>query len=201
MTTARPPRIAEAVLRLVLTAHDRDTVSGDLIEEYRECIYPQRGRVRADLWFVIQVAGFLCRDNGLTATLLGASLITRTALDWLVPTVDFHTRSTVSTVMAIGVLLFSGFSAAWRSCSLLAGMVAGITSVAIGALISIAGATWLLIIFHDPITLAAIRRSGGLGEVFTVPMFLVVPGAALGALGGIVGWAAKEVLAARVSRS
>ena len=196
MTNATPPRIAEAALRLILPPHDRDTVSGDLLEEYRESVYPQRGRVRADAWFVSQVIGFLCRDNRLWAALLGASLIARTALDWLVPTVDFQTRSTVSTVLAIGVLSFSGFSAAWRSGSPWTGVLAGITSAVIAAAISIAGASWLLIVYHDPATLVAIRGSGGLQETFTLPLLLVVPGACLGALGGTVSWVLREFVGA-----
>ena len=46
---ARPPRWAEAILRVLLKPHDRETVSGDLLEEYRDTIVPTRGRA-ADLW-------------------------------------------------------------------------------------------------------------------------------------------------------
>src|SRR5688500_10263372 len=37
---ARPPRWAEAILRLLLKPEDRESVSGDLLEEYRETIVP-----------------------------------------------------------------------------------------------------------------------------------------------------------------
>ena len=47
-----PPRWAERLLRLSLRRRDRDTVTGDLLEEYREAILPTRGRLRAQLWYL-----------------------------------------------------------------------------------------------------------------------------------------------------
>src|SRR5262249_25579935 len=47
---ARPPRWAEALLRFCLSPRDRDSVTGDLLEEYREVILPSRGRWRANFW-------------------------------------------------------------------------------------------------------------------------------------------------------
>ena len=192
MTSARPPRFADAVLRLLLPPHDRDAVSGDLLEEYRESIYPVRGRVRADVWFGTQVLGFLWRDNRLWAALLGGALVTRTALDWLVPTVNLQSRSTITTVLVIGILLCAGFSAAWRSNSPWTGLFAGIMSVFIAAIISMVGATGLLVFYHDRQAFAAIHASGGLGEVFILPMTLVGPGALLGAVGGAFGYAVRQ---------
>jgi hypothetical protein len=36
--TTRPPQWAERLLRLLLKPEDRDSVSGDLLEEYRDSI-------------------------------------------------------------------------------------------------------------------------------------------------------------------
>jgi hypothetical protein len=177
---------------LLLPPYDRDAVSGDLLEEYRESIYPVRGRVRADVWFVTQVLGFLWRDNRLWAALLGGALVTRTALDWLVPTVNVQSRSTITTVLVVGLLLCAGFSAAWRSRSAWTGVLAGIMSVLIAAIISMVGAIWILAFYHDQHAFAAIQASGGLGEVFTLPMTLVGPGALLGAVGGAFGHAVRQ---------
>ena len=89
MNTAMPPGWADAVLRILLAPQDRQTVSGDLLEEYRERIQPARGRRRADLWYVRQVAGFAWRGNRTWAGLLGSAFVARTALDWLLPTSNF----------------------------------------------------------------------------------------------------------------
>jgi hypothetical protein len=50
---------AERVLRALLEPRSRDTVSGDLFEEYREAIVPARGLVRARLWYCRQVLSFV----------------------------------------------------------------------------------------------------------------------------------------------
>jgi len=57
----RPPRWAEALLRLALTTEEAETESGDLLEAYRDSVYPLRGRRRANFWFIRQTAGYLLR--------------------------------------------------------------------------------------------------------------------------------------------
>jgi hypothetical protein len=54
-----PPRWAEALLRAALGAKDRESVVGDLAEEYQESLLPERGRPRADVWYLRQVASVL----------------------------------------------------------------------------------------------------------------------------------------------
>jgi hypothetical protein len=192
-TSATPPVWAETLLRVVLKPGDFESVSGDLLEEYRECILPVRGQRRADLWYVTQVFGFVSPGARLGGALFGAAFVARTALDWFAPPLDFHTRATVSTDLGVGILLMTGFWAAWRAGSFVAGIVAGVAAAVIGAVISIVGAAALLAIWHDPQTMAAIRGSGGLGEVFTLPLMMVLPGLVLGTIGGIAGAAGKRL--------
>jgi hypothetical protein len=59
----RPPRWAEWLLEAILPPRDRDTIPGDLLEEYREVIVPTRGRARANRWYLRQVLSLV---NGLT---------------------------------------------------------------------------------------------------------------------------------------
>ena len=47
-----PPRWAEAVLRSLLRPADRDSISGDLLEEYRAVRRPSLGALRANIWYV-----------------------------------------------------------------------------------------------------------------------------------------------------
>src|SRR5262245_35335939 len=108
MTVASPPRWAEAVLCMVLSPEDRQTVSGDLLEEYRESVHPAMGGRDADLWYVRQVAGFVWRSHGMMAVLLGGAFVARTALDWLAPTTDFHARSMISTLLTAAIFLCAG---------------------------------------------------------------------------------------------
>src|SRR5215813_4068066 len=53
-----PPRWAEKLLLAVLRERDRETIPGDLLEEYQETILPAKGRFRADLWYLRQVLSF-----------------------------------------------------------------------------------------------------------------------------------------------
>ena len=47
------------VLRLLVRRRDRETISGDLLEEYREHVRPTRGPWAARLWYVRQVVSFM----------------------------------------------------------------------------------------------------------------------------------------------
>jgi hypothetical protein len=98
----------------------------------------------------------------------------------------------VSTWVGVGIMLVTGSWAAWRCGSVVAGTLAGVATAVVGAVVSIVGAAALLAIWHDPQTLAAIRGSGGLGEVFTLPVMMVIPGFLLGTLGGIAGAAGRK---------
>ena len=187
---ATPPAWAETILRAVVTRKDFGSVSGDLLEEYRDSVYPARGRHGADTWYVRQVFGFAIRSVGVWGALFGFAEVARTALDWFVPTHDFSVRSAISTYVGIGLLLTSGFWSAWRSGSLASGPVSAILTVIIGEIISSIGASAMLVMFHDPRTMSAIEASGGLGEAFTLPIILVLPALILGTLGGALGAAA-----------
>lgn len=183
-STATPPRIVDDVLRLMLPTHDRDAVSGDLLEEYRETIFPARGHRSADLWFIGQVAGILLRRHWVWALLLGTAFVVRTGYDWLEPTSEFAARSSVSTAVGVSILLCAGFVATWRSGSAWTGALAGFTTALMASVVSLSGAALLLAFRHDQATMMSIRGSGGLAEVFTLPVMLLVPAVPLGTLGG-----------------
>src|SRR6185436_7835566 len=56
-----PPELAEWILGGLLPLDMRETVSGDLLEEYRESRVPAVGEFRADLWYWRQVGGMWLR--------------------------------------------------------------------------------------------------------------------------------------------
>ena len=56
---SNPPRWAEAVLRSLLRPSDRESIPGDLLEEYREVRQPALGTFRADAWYVKHVLSVL----------------------------------------------------------------------------------------------------------------------------------------------
>ena len=63
-------------------------------------------------------------------------------------------------------------------------------TTALGSLLSTVGALILFAVWHDPATMQAIDGSGGLGEVFFLPVMLIIPGTLLGTIGGVAGTAA-----------
>jgi hypothetical protein len=56
-----PPEVAELILRGLLPLDIGETVSGDLLEEYRESRVPALGEFRADLWYWRQIGGMWLR--------------------------------------------------------------------------------------------------------------------------------------------
>lgn len=182
-----PPPWAEALLRLLLNRRDRETVSGDLLEEYRDTIVPALGSA-ADRWYIQQVGWFLLRASWGWGAFVGAALIIRYLLDTLVPPGDYQLRAAILSYTIIGASLLAGCGAAWRTRSIRAGALIAISAGTIGALFSIVGSGAMLAIWHDPATLDAWRNSGGLGEAFVdVPLKLVAISAVMGFAGALLG--------------
>jgi hypothetical protein len=189
---ARPPRWAEAILRLLLKPEDRDSVSGDLLEEYSDTIVPARGSA-ADRWYLRQVGSFLVRASWVWGAVMGGALVVRYLFDTLAPVTDYRMRATVLSYTILAACLSAGFGTAWRTRSMRAGVLTSFTAAAMGALLSIAGAGVMLAIWHDPATLEEWRRSGGLDETFIdVPLQVVALGVAIGIVGAVLGKAAAK---------
>jgi len=62
MTMPNPPVLPQALLHLLLPVERRESVVGDLLEEYRDSRVPSMGLFRANLWYWKQVFGFWLRD-------------------------------------------------------------------------------------------------------------------------------------------
>jgi hypothetical protein len=182
-----PPVWAERVLQAFLPSRAFESVSGDLLEEYRETVFPARGRHGADRWYLSQVMGYAWRSAGVWAALFAASFLIRTAIDWRMPTTDFHMRATVSTSLGIGIFLLAGFWAGWRTGSVRSAATVGLVSAAFAIPLQIVGDLLLVTLWHDPATLSAIRVSGGLGETFSMPLMTVLPCVLISAVGGMFG--------------
>ncbi len=59
MKNSSPPRWMESILLLTLSQRDRDSIAGDLHEEYRLVKLPRLGRLHANVWYARQVLSFL----------------------------------------------------------------------------------------------------------------------------------------------
>lgn len=188
MMPPAPPAWADAWLRLLLPARDRETVSGDLMEEYRENVRPKSSRLAADAWYLGQVSRFAWRQ-ALWALVLATVFEARTAYDWFVPTTNFRPRSEVTTYMMITVLLVIGASSTMRTRSFKAGVVSTLTALIGSAVICSAVTSFMYWNFQSPELIAAVQRSGGLSEAFALPVMLIIPGSIVGAIGASFAFA------------
>src|SRR5437867_7278394 len=59
ITEPSPPRWAERMLRSLLRPSDRESISGDLLEEYRKARRPSLGALRANIWYIRHVLSLL----------------------------------------------------------------------------------------------------------------------------------------------
>lgn len=59
MKRIAPPYLLDCLLFSLLLPRDRETVSGDLYEEFLEVKLPELGRFRARLWYMRQVLSFV----------------------------------------------------------------------------------------------------------------------------------------------
>lgn len=68
-SAATPPAWAEAILYLLVPPGRAESISGDLLEQYRDEKHPRLGSLRADVWYVRQVAGLFMRTYAALALL------------------------------------------------------------------------------------------------------------------------------------
>ncbi len=106
-----PPRWLETLLLRSLSARDREIISGDLLEEYREVQLPQLGPMRANIWYARQLISFLAaRSFGgstMRASLTWISALTAVAGIWLAVMENIlrHPGYAGRTAIAAGIFL------------------------------------------------------------------------------------------------
>lgn len=77
-----PPVWAEALLRAIVKPSDRESIPGDLLEEYRAVKHPRFGALRANTWYVKQVLSVLLVMIW-PSVLARTAVVARTGLFWI----------------------------------------------------------------------------------------------------------------------
>ena len=191
--SSAPPSWAQELLTWLVPLSSEESIPGDLLEEYREAVCPSRGRWRANLWYLRQVAGFLCRLAWMFVMLNAAALILRTIFDTFAPPGfaphSYQLRSSLSTYAAVGTFLLAGCYAGYRMGRANAGTLAAVTASAVGhALALIVGVVlFYTVIRDDPAKLRVFYVTGGWGEAIGMPVIITIIAAPLGLLGGFCG--------------
>src|SRR3954469_4112348 len=184
-----PPRWAHSLLPWLVRADRAESIDGDLLEEYREVMLPERGRRRADLWYVRQVAVFLWRLSWMFAVVVALQVLTRMIADTVAPPQSYQLRASLSTWGAISAYLFAGAYAGWRTHQGVTGAIVALAAHVLGQMIGIVGTVGLYfaIISRDEASLWLFRATGDWWEVFGLPIVVAPVVVVLGLAGGAVG--------------
>ena len=137
-----PPDWLRRTLWAVLSSRDRETIAGDLLEEYREEQLPRSGSVRANYWYLRQVMSFipirLSGGQAVKQILLVVSIIVAAAGVWLgvmeniLKHAGFAGRSVVASCIVAQAFATLFFILVNRSAPFRAAVLAG--AMAIGLL-------------------------------------------------------------------
>ena len=144
---ANPPKVAQVILHALLPADARESVAGDLLEEYRESRVPAAGELRADLWYWRQVGGMWLRAYWWLAVpvvlLLAVSDVFNT---FRAPSgasyLDGLPKIVPAVMSPLGVIGFLGLATAygsWRTQRWQGGFVA---ALGVSVLVWLFGAAW-----------------------------------------------------------
>lgn len=198
---SHPPALVQWLLSSVLPARTRDSVLGDLIEEYRESQLPRSGSLRADWWYLRQAAGFIWRSSRLWALSVAVLLGGRATLDATVPTTDdFHVRALVTTYAAFTLFIGLGILTGWRTRKMLGAALTAVTAAVIGGMLALIG----------PVAIGALVSAGwlhvisprGLREAFDLPIVpMAIVGAIVASCGALVGKTVSTLSAPRIGRA
>jgi len=184
-----PPLWAQELLRSLVPLSSEETIPGDLLEAYRDAVRPSRGRWRANLWYLGQVAGFLFRLAWVFVVLNAAAVILRTILDTFLPPHSYQLRSAWSGNAAIATFLLAGIYGGYRVGRVRAGMLAAVTASAVGHTLALIVGVVLFhtVIRNDPAKLTLFYVTGGWDEAIGMPVIITFIAAVLGSCGGLCG--------------
>lgn len=204
-----PPRWADALLRSLLRPSDRESISGDLLEEYRAVRRPALGALRANAWYIKHTASVLWHliRPYMLAT-IGPSIILAltvfrpghhaihrspemppTLLSLMVQSVWYGSLVGTPGVSVLDALIY--FLAGWhgfqRTRLIGAGILASAATSVAGMIVLLAAAAIItpglaLAVFLNPLLL------------LIVSVYLLVPLGYAVALGGVAGLVGKWIV-------
>jgi hypothetical protein len=129
------------MLRLLVRRRDRDTISGDLLEEYREHVLPTKGSRAARLWYVRQILSFV--SPLVWGLAIGVLLGTLQLLDTAFEPLSDDSAGVMMGILATLLMLWTlasiaaGLPSRRFRHALTAGVLAGIATMAVIDLTSI----------------------------------------------------------------
>lgn len=195
-----PPRWAESWLRLLLPARDQETVSGDLLEEYRDTVRPARGRLRANAWYIAQVGGFTWRSSrGVAALLLLMSFSGPLVFNLIAPAffdpsgwdgMFWLVRLAILVPPAV-VLFGAGAWASWRASQFWAGAAVGFFVSLVVTKVLLGGFLIGLLLWQPQLVKIGMSWES-LRDLTLILVSTTAAGTAIATLGGLAGTLARR---------
>jgi hypothetical protein len=137
--TAQPPTLAQALIDMLAPYKTRDSVLGDLLEEYGETQAPQYGVAAANRWYTRQAFGFLWRAAAVPGALVGGVLTVRMLLDVAAPIPDLADRAWLTTLAMMMLFTLTGFRVGLSTRRVAGAIVTALAATAIGTVAAYAG--------------------------------------------------------------
>jgi hypothetical protein len=180
MNDVNPPRWAEGLLRLLSRPSDRDSISGDFLEEYRMVRRPELGRLGANTWYILHVLS-------VTGRVLGPFAVMMIALKSLTRFVPVPNASLLQvpgvSAQDAAVCLMSGYYVSQRTGLIRAGALAAAVTNVIGV-----GMILAVLVGKEPMLVGLALRAHKF--LFFPSMFLLIGlafGLAIGSFAGLIG--------------
>jgi hypothetical protein len=184
---AHPPTCAQALIESLAPHARRDSIIGDLLEEYRASQLPEVGQAAADRWFVRQALGFLWTSAAVPAALLAAVLTTRTLLDIAAPAADTANRAWLTTLVTMLVFALDGFRVGLRTRRVSGAVLTALAATAVGTIAAYA-ATLATMGVAQAFVHPGAAAWAGLREGLDVPAHMIaLIGTTLASVGAVIG--------------
>jgi hypothetical protein len=185
------------MLRTTLRPADRESVPGDLLEEYRAGRRPRYGAFRADAWYVWQVATIVWRSIRPFALALAGLTIVSVPITELAPWPGSLLPAPGLSVVHAAIYVWAGVHCSRRTGLIASGIVGAASVSAIAFAVLVAG--------------AVVSLPGLVRAPFLAPFVLVIVSVLLslsfafaivcGAIGGAIGRAISQPSTAPVRSS
>jgi hypothetical protein len=113
---SRPPQWAEGVVRWFISPRDRDTITGDLLEEYREVAVPAWGHARATVWYLGQGVSLMTHSKvAMESAWVAVGMVMLSTLMFLLNRSHFGPPGPLYIAIIVAVVLGSTGATAVRS--------------------------------------------------------------------------------------
>ena len=189
---AHPPARAQRLLASLVPQSRRDSIVGDLLEEYNQTQVPDHGVAAADRWFMRQALGFLWSAAAIPGLLVGCVITARTLVDAAAPVAETAGRAWMTTLAVMLIFMFTGLALGLSRRPFGGVVVTALAATVVGTVVAYTGVFGAIIIAQAFVHPGAAAWAG-LREGLDVPAPVIgMIGTVLAMVGALFGRAFPE---------